>query len=346
MKNLFIIIILIIGTTACENQDQDFPDFNYKTVYFPLQLPLRTLSLGEDRVDNQLDMEHKFDIAVSIGGMYENTQNWTVDYVVDPSLTDSAYNADGEKLIALPSNYYTLSPPNTVEIPEGSFNGMIRVELTNEFFNDPLALTGNYVIPLLITDTSADSILSGLQAAPGEADRRIISDWESGMAPKDWILFGIKYVNAYEGNYLQRGMNISYLGTTPIDTVVYNEQDVERDLLIELKSIDLNSVTTNKISTKISKVGKYSMELEFGDNKGASCSVTIKPVSTSNYAVSGTGEYFDLSSSIESWIGLNWQSMYLKYTYNDGTNDHQVSDTLVFRDRGINFELNSLVIRK
>ena len=194
MRNIIISVIIIIGLAACENQEQNFPDFDYKTVYFPIQLPVRTLSLGEDRVDNTLDREHKFDIGVSIGGMYVNKQNWTVDYVVDPSLTDGVLTTQGDTLFALPTDYYSLSPQNTVTIPSGSFNGLIRVELADQFFNDNLALTGQYVIPLRITGTSADSVLSGKPIIQ-DADRRVLGDWESGKAPKDWTMYAIKYVN-------------------------------------------------------------------------------------------------------------------------------------------------------
>jgi hypothetical protein len=344
MRNVLISIILIIGIAACENQEQVFPDFDYKTVYYPIQLPLRTLSLGEDRIDNTLDREYKFDIGVSIGGMYQNKQDWTVDYVVDPSLTDGAVNGQGDPFVALPTEYYTLDPLNTVVIPSGSFNGLIRVHLTDQFFNDSLSITGQYVIPLRITGTSADSILSGKQAKPGEADRRVPEDWESGKAPKDWVLYGIKYVNAYHGTYLHRGRDIISNGGVPIDTVVFREKYVEKDQPVELATLDLLNAVTNYIGVRISKTGKYSMELEFGNSQGSSGPVTIKPSASSDYAVTGSGEYFDQASSSESWTGLVWQSMYLEYSYNDGTDDHQVADTLVFRDRGIKYEENAITI--
>jgi hypothetical protein len=345
MKNLIIIILFIMGIAACENQEQEFPDFDFQTVYFPHQLPLRTLSLGEDRVDNSLDREHKFDIGVSIGGMYENRQDWTVDYVVDPSLTDSAYTG-GDPILPLPTNYYTLDPANTVVIPKGSFNGLIRVELTDQFFNDNLAITGRYVIPLRITGTSADSVLSGKQALPGEADRRVVGDWESGKAPKDWVLYGIKFVNAYHGTYLHRGRDIIYSGGVPIDTVEFRNRYVEKDMTILLTSLGQQSVATNGIANKISKTGKQSMELVFDNPSGAPGAITINPREGSNFAVTGTGQYFDMATSVESWTGLTWQSMYLNYTYTDGADTHQVVDSLVFRDRGIQFELNSLVIHR
>ncbi len=344
MRKVLIPLVLIIGLAACENQEQVFPDYELQAVYFPIQLPIRTLSLGEDRIDNSLDREYKFDIGVSIGGMYENKWDWTVDYVVDPSLTDNAFNGAGAPLIPLPEDYYTMSPLNRVVIPKGSFNGLIRIELTDEFFNDPLSLTGQYVVPLRITGTSADSVLSGKQAKPGFADRRVLADWESGKAPKDWVLFGIKYVNSYHGSYLHRGRDILYSGGDPVDTVEFRAMYVEKDMIMLLNSIGLMRVATNGIGNKTSNRGRYSMELEFSNSTGASGPITISPREGSDYAVTGTGEYFDKSSSSESWTGLVWQSMYLQYTYDDGTNIHQVADTLVFRDRGIKFEVNTISI--
>ena len=68
---------------GCEQKNPVFPDFDYTAVYFPLQFPMRTLSLGEEEYDNTLDKELKFHISANIGGMYENTQDWSVDFVVD-----------------------------------------------------------------------------------------------------------------------------------------------------------------------------------------------------------------------------------------------------------------------
>ena len=78
INKFFLFIMVVAGFTACENQPIEFPDFDHTAVYFPLQYPMRTLVLGEDRVDNTLDNELTFHIGVSIGGMYENTKDWNV----------------------------------------------------------------------------------------------------------------------------------------------------------------------------------------------------------------------------------------------------------------------------
>ena len=60
-----ILSLLAVGAAAmamvsCENQDTDFPDFDYQTGYFAYQTPIRTLVLGNDeRADNSIDNAHK-----------------------------------------------------------------------------------------------------------------------------------------------------------------------------------------------------------------------------------------------------------------------------------------------
>jgi hypothetical protein len=350
MKKVFILIILIIAIAACENQPWSFPDYDLQAVYFPVQTPVRSLSLGEDRIDNSLDKEYKFDIGVSIGGMYQNNQDWTVDYVVDPTLVNKVYvfsspqvYSANTQVYALPTAYYTLTPTGTVTIPTGSFNGLIRVQLTDAFFNDTLALSGRYVIPLKITGTSADSVLSGSAAITG-ADPRIISQWNPNKSPKNWVMYGINYVNAYHGTWLHRGRDIRTNNSTSVkDTIKFHNKYVEKDALIKLISTGRKSTISNGLANKTG--ANYSMLLSFANDKGSPGDITISKSPTSTYVVTGTGHYQDIATSIETWTGLKWQSMYLAYTYDDGTYTHQINDTLVFRDRGIRFMSNSIVIQ-
>ncbi|WP_339923417.1 DUF1735 domain-containing protein [uncultured Cyclobacterium sp.] len=351
MKKILIYLMIVIGTMACKDQEFGFYDYDHTAVYFPIQLPLRTLSIGEDRIDNTLDKDLQFDIAVSIGGLYATNKNdWTVDFVIDNSLTDSVYkidNGDTHKVLPLPAEYYTLDAPSLITIPKGSFNGSVRVQLTNAFFDDPLAITGAYVLPLRITNTSADSILVG---APANADiqnpdKRDLNDWEAGKSPKDWVLFGIKYINGYHGSYLQRGQTIIYSGTTAIDTVIYKDRHVERDNIVFLKTSGKSTASTNFISQNTSGTGGYAMNLEFANMWGTpSGDIVISPSEGSLYEVTGTGQFLDKSTSTESIIGIDMQSMRLNYTYEADGNTYVASDTLVFRDRDLKFEENSILI--
>ncbi len=344
MKKIFILLFLFT-LLACQDQPISFSDFDFQAVYFPVQLPVRTLSLGEDRLDNSLDKQYIFDIGVTIGGMFENKRDWTVDYVLDSELTNNVFTNTLEEILPLPSQYYTMSPLNTVIIPKGSFNGLIRVQLTSDFFDDPISLTGRYVVPLRLTNTSADSILMGLPSIPNP-DIRVKADWESGMSPKNWTLYGVKYVNAYHGTYFHRGRDIRVSKDTgeAVDTVVFRNQfeHREKDPVITLKTISRLSVVSNGVGNLTG--GGNSMILTFTKELGESGSVTISANEDADYEVTGSGQYFDKASSKEQWTKLTWQGMYLNYTYDDGTLIHNIVDTLVFRDRGIKWEENKIII--
>lgn len=349
MKNFFIYLSLIGVLTACENRPfEEFEDYALKTVYFPYQLPLRTLSMGEDRIDNSLDKEGKFDIGISIGGMYENKWEWTADYVVDNSLTKDVYTkADSAlKILPLPEEYYSLAPQNHVKIPKGLFNGMIRVELNDAFFEDSISITGRYVIPLRLTGTNAGGILTGEPVSSvTNPDPRISSHWGPDKSPKNWVMYGIKYINQYHGTYLHRGRDIKIETATgnPVDTVVFRNKYVERDILMKLITSGRNKVISDGIGNRTG--GEYSMTLEFGDESGTSeKTITIGPTIDSALSITGTGRYFDIAKSNEQWTGKIWQSMYLNYTYEEEGFTHHVLDTLVFRDRGIKFEENEIQI--
>jgi hypothetical protein len=339
---LIIILFFAFAIIGCEDQNVDFPDYDLHAIYFPIQLPLRTISLGEDRTDNSLDRKYQFDIGVSIGGMYENNKEWMVDYVVDPALTDSVYSitTPAYKIEPLPPAYYTLNPENSVTISPGSFNGLIRVQLADEFFEDSLAIMGHYAIPLRLTGTTADSILSGQSSLlEGEIpDRRIPEHWEASKSPKDWVLFGIKYVNAYHGNYLHRGrvIKMETASGIPVDTTFFGDKYRERDPLVMLTTTGKMEVITNGVGNRTG--ADYSMVLEFENDQGNSGEVTIKPAEGVPYSVTGSGQYFDKATSSEQWSLITWQSMYLNYSYDDGVYTHQISDTLVFRDRDIKYE--------
>lgn len=346
MKRISVyIVLMMIGLASCVNQPIEFPDYELRAVYFPFQLPLRTLSLGEDRIDNSLDKEGKFDIGVSIGGMYQNKWNWTVNYIIDSTLTENVYtNANPpQKVLPLPSEYYTINPINTITIPKGSFNGLVRIELNDAFFNDPISLTGLYVMPLRLISTTADSILQGVNIILNP-DRRIPGHWESGSLPKDWTLYGIKYINAYHGTYLHRGKIIMIDNNTGnvIDTTIFRQDHVERDMLINLTSINRIAVVSNGLGNRIG--GDYAMTLEFDNDFGKSGSIIITSAPESQLNVNGVGQYFDKESSVEQWTGLTWQSMYLEYSYEQDMVTYNIYDTLVFRDRGIKFEENKIQI--
>jgi hypothetical protein len=302
---------------------------------------VRTLSLGNDLIDNSLDKEHKFHIGVCVGGFYDNNDRiWRVNFEVDPSLLPDDYlKRDAGTLMILPPHYYTLTPGASVTIPKGSFNGLIQVQLTDAFFQDPLAITGRYVIPLRITGSpDTENILHGVLSpdAPAVPDVHQASHWE--VLPKDYTLFGVKYANPYHGKWLRRGqLTVRDQSGEIVSTKIYHAQYVEENDVVSLATASLNAVTsTMQIDTET-----FNLRFDINDDgEIAVSSVTGSPV-TVTY---GTGVY---KENGDTWGGTPEKptprdAIYLNYFYRrttgEGTFMCEVSDTLVFRDRGIAYE--------
>lgn len=337
MKKILVpILLLLTGMIACDNQPNDFPDFHTQAVYFPIQFPVRTLSLGEDRIDNSLDRELKFHIGASIGGMYENTQDWTISYVVDPSLADSIKTSDGDTILLMPESYYTLDPngdhaAGEITIPSGSFNGLVLVQLEEAFLDDTMAMGNHYVIPLQITSSSADSILTGI-AATESADKRITADWDANALPKDFTLFMVKFVNKLHGSWLHRGVQYKLDSVTSavIDTFIFRKNYIVQDQVVSLSTTGRYTVQTNFVAHRQSDLTFF--QLTFND----AGSITIDSIPGSGFPVLGGSGMYEKEGS--EWGGQPRDALYMNYMFTDGEFEYQVYDTLVFRDRGIAYE--------
>jgi hypothetical protein len=334
MKRVLMILMIAPVLFSCTNQEKIFPDYDYNAVYFPIQYPVRTLSLGEDRIDNPLDRELKFHIGVSIGGMYENTEDWLVEFVYDESLAQNLETSTGDTIMIMPESYYSMSPTGSVTIPVGSFSGLIQIQLEEAFLDDPLSIGRHYVIPLRITDTDADSILSGF-AVSEVPDKRVADDWMVDAPPRDFTLFMVKYVNQYHGRYLRRGTayKLDGPGGQIIDTTVYRNKYVEKDQVVTL-------ITKGRYTVQNNFIGKdfgagYAMRLIFDDQTGAVQIDTIADQLSKPYSV-GESQFVKNGGT---WGDLIWDAIFLNYEYVDRKGDVYLTfDTLVFRDRGLGYE--------
>jgi hypothetical protein len=331
MKKITLISItaaLLIGATSCHNEEWEFPDFDYQGVYFPYQYPIRTLVLGDYHYDNENDNNLKFLVSARIGGMYENKWNWTVDYTLVDTLANNLLTSTGDTLKPLPAAYYTLSPASSITIPSGLFYGSVEVQLTEAFLNDANAHRVHYVLPLKITGSSADTILSGYPLFEN-ADPRIAGQWS--VTPKDFTIFGIKYVNPFHGKYLHRGQSVVRDGLGEVvETISYRQRYVEQDEVWALKTVSKDAVTlTGTLRKTPSSPGVFNLKLIFDENNN--CVVE----SVSGFAASGSGKFV---KDGDEWGGKKRDAIHLNFTVDDGTHTHTLSDTLVFRDKDVRFE--------
>lgn len=323
-------LLFTTAFTACDSEDNDFPDFDYQTVYFANQNALRTIELGDEEfVDNSLDNEHCCNILATWGGGYGNSKNIQINYVVDPSLCDGLYFAGTNTPVSvMPESYYTLSSDKLL-IPSGKISGGVKVQLTDAFFQDERAVESYYVIPLRMTEVSgADSILLGKPnvASPlwTKAD-----DW--AVAPKNYVLYCIKFVNPWHGEYLRRGVDqITENGSSRQN--VRHGQYVEKD---EACQVVTSAFKDDKLALTVKDSNglnhSFTLKLSFQDD--GSCSVSS---ATQGVTAQGTGSFVQKGEK-NSLGGKDRNAIYLDYSVNMQAQNMQIAskDTLVLRTRNV-----------
>ena len=331
-KLIFILLIISLFFSACKNDDWEFPDYDYTTVYFAYQSPIRTITLGEDIFDTSLDNEHKCEIIATMGGVYKNHKNVVIDYRVDNSLCNNlTFKSNGEKVLPMPEAYYSLLS-DKITIPKGEILGRLAVQLNDAFFEDPLSLKNTYVIPIVLTDVqNADSLLVG-DAAVSDPNRFLVTDWNT--TPKDYVLYAIKYINPWHANYLRRGKDIvtGKNGDSSSDKIIIRHKEyVEKDEVCNMTTVAYDEVALPL--TFLDKNGyklEHTLILKFDDN--GQC-----VISSEDYATSGTGSFVKKGDK-NSWGNIDRDVIYLDYTIDFGDITYATKDTLVVRDRGISLE--------
>jgi hypothetical protein len=342
---------LFIGLTitssllvSCHNDDVSYPDFDYTTVYFASQYPARTVELGDDLyVDNTLDNEHKVEIKATLGGTQDNKKNVVIDFIVDESLCNGLYYAsgstNGSKILPMPSSYYTLAS-NQITIPAGSILDGVEVQLTDAFFADPLSLTNTYVIPLLMTEVQgADSILQGSPII-ANPDRFIDAQWS--VKPMDYILYGVKYVNTWHGNYLRRGLdNITNTTDGTVSSSLRHATYVEQNDVVKLTTTSMKTVTLPlSIKNSSGNAVSYTLVLTFADN--GTC--TVSGNDDTNFGISGSGKFVSKGEK-KSFGDKDRDGLYLDYSVNFKNLNllYATKDTFVVRDRAVSSEYFTIV---
>lgn len=355
MKKIILAFpVALLLFSSCKNQATDFPDYTEQNVYFPIQYPVRTLVLGETRLDNSIDQEHAFSVGVCIGGMYENKKDWTVDFEVDNTLIEGieANGMDGVQvpIEALPEYYYTIEPENTVVIPKGSFTGKMRVNLSDAFFDDENAYKLHYVLPLKITASSCPGILWGTSSVE-EPNLHNSADWQTTDMPRYFTLFGIKFINPWHGTFFHRGKQLK---NGDLDKTFYYKE-FEEGQTASLETAGKMKILYNRMG-EFQDGANYQSLLQFSESENGIGQITVSAPEGSPYTISGTGSYYESSTDFAKEYG-SWLvdpqtgnetphlTMTLDYTVSglNGEN-YQFVDTLVYRDNGVVYETFSPVI--
>jgi hypothetical protein len=317
MKKLLIMGLAVLSAciAGCKNDDWGFPDYPYQSVYFAYQYPVRTITLGEDVFDTSLDNAHKCQIMATVGGSYSPKEDITVNFTVDALRAQNLlFQVGGDPVTVMPSSYYSLSS-NKMVIPKGKLIGGVEVQLTDAFFADPKALKNTYVIPVKITSIAgADSITRG----------------------KDFVLYAIKYVNTWHGNYLRRGKDVivGKNGNTALNqNVTRHQQYVEKDQVVKLNSRSMSDVELPLVF-KDSNGQNINTSVVLRFDGSGNCTVSSALAGT---VVTGTGKFIKRGEK-QSWGNTDRDAIYLNYEVEINQMHVATTDTLVLRDRAVAME--------
>ncbi len=310
-KVITLLIISSVVLVSC-NKEKIFPDFEYQTVYFAYQYPVRTVTFGEDIFNTDLDNQGKVKIFATMGGAYFAKNDINVKVAVDNSLlgTGMTFGPGGADIVAMPTKYFSMASDN-IKIPKGELTGGVEVQLTDDFFADPLSIKNTYVIPLrMVSVTNADSMLLN----------------------KNFIMYAVKYVNQWHGNYLRRGKDVF---TGSIDQTVSR-----RTTYIENNEV-------NKLSTRSLTELEFPVIFKSSSGSNINCTLLLKfdgagkctiSSATANITANGTGEFVKKGDK-NSWGNKDRDVLYLNYKVDLTSFSVATQDTLVMRDRAVTMEV-------
>ena len=69
-KTIMKCMVLGLLFAGCENGDKEFDDYEYQTISFATQTPIRTITLGEDVYPTEQDNEYRMQIIATLGGVW------------------------------------------------------------------------------------------------------------------------------------------------------------------------------------------------------------------------------------------------------------------------------------
>jgi hypothetical protein len=297
----FVLILIFAG---CEQYENYIKDYDYSTVYFGAQKPLRTLVA---RTNNDY---LEFKIGVTLAGLRENNKGYTARFELDPELLNIVEGAN--QFTLLPAECYTIvNPDKTFVIPKGKFLGDCTVKIDKgAFVSLPGSLNNTYALPLILLSATADAILPG----------------------KNYTVIVIKYIDEHSGYYYCKGSESEWDGTAVVGgtTKEYAYADLSKNK---------TRLLTTQSLTRFDMAGMGSLGNLDGTAVTAdhllvnltSGTVTLTATSSGN-VVTDRGSSYDAAT----------KTFTLNYIYTKGGKSYLVNEMLVLRqdvEKELRFEI-------
>lgn len=208
MKKFNHILIALIALSVSSCYESYEKDFDVTRAYFASQRPLRTLVA---------DTGMSIKVGVAIGGKREVDPSDWATFEIDPSLLE------GTSLTLMPEEYYTLADPNRMSVSNTNLAICdVRVNFSDEFYNDVNALGTYYAIPFRLTGHSQEEVATDVNGNP-----------------KDYSIVAVKFVSRWHGTYYVKGQ-MTNLSTNEV--TVYSNKDLSRNITRDIISLSRDKI--------------------------------------------------------------------------------------------------------
>ena len=288
MKKIILSLLAVSAfLSSCSFEDEPVR-YTYTSLLFANQTYNRNIVVGEGL---------QIGIGVNLAGLAENPSECGAHFEIDPSLVGA-----GKTL--LPADYYTLSNPNYISVPAGQLRGFVYVKIdSTKFLNDPKALTGEYVLPVKLTEPVGVDQLN---------------------ETKNYIAVSISYYAKQFGNYHYEGAV-----TRTVAGVEQAKEYYQHNALVTESIRSLTTVGPTKLRVSGDTKGSndplkgHSFLINVPTFNGGTVTIEADPSSDVAVTADGTSSY-DVAAKT---FTLNYQ-----FTTGDGT-VNRISEKLTFRNR-------------
>jgi len=291
-KKIYMLLLAGVLLSACYNGY--IYDNDYSTVGFAIGRPLRTVIADRD-------MEIR--LGVSIGGKRAvDMKDWATFAIFPDSVP-------AEKTL-LPESYYTFSDPTTMRVQKSNLPvADVGVKFTEDFYNDPGAYSEKYVLPLIITGSSLDSVYAATTV----------------------VCF--KCISAFQGTYYVKGQlfELDAPGGNTVNTVPYSNNDLVSNFTRDIYTVDRYTVVRPGIANyalsipqdSIHEDERVQMKIVPDGNADKIYNVEVSTSPGTITAITdGSGTYYGNKENPE---------IDLKYAFVKGGKNYRVEETLILR---------------
>jgi hypothetical protein len=305
MKKILAFLILSVAIVSC--YDDYVKDFDYDSVYFPIQNDVRSFVVGEGM---------SIEIGVSLGGVMDNAKERTVGFKIDnPLITPAVLTAMKNSSLTyikagvanvttlgpIPTSYYSLSDNSKMVIKVGQHMGTIVMKADSaNFLADAGTIDAKYAISMSITSADADTILP----------------------KKNYTIVGLRYENMLFGNYFHGGTALVNRPGKSDTTLNYFTTIPQPETKIWiLTTATPGSLTANGYLNVTTTKKEMTLTLN-----GTNVTISSAAGSTNTILPDGAST-FNRSKLLQN------RKIFLKYSYVSGGNTYHCNDTLTFRNR-------------